>query len=45
MVTPERITSVHTLPPMVCDNGDQAQYLDITFLCRVVFGGGRPEPI
>ncbi|ANW22375.1 NUDIX hydrolase [Streptomyces clavuligerus] len=38
VVSPERITSVYTLPPMVCDNGDQAQYLDITFRCRVVSG-------
>ncbi|MEV0279769.1 NUDIX domain-containing protein [Streptomyces sp. NPDC050610] len=41
VVTPERITSVHTLPPMVCDNGDKVQYLDITFLCRLESGEAR----
>ncbi|MEU7044733.1 NUDIX domain-containing protein [Streptomyces varsoviensis] len=41
VVAPERITSVHTLPPLVCDNGDQVQYLDITFLCRPLAGEAR----
>ncbi|HET6861261.1 MAG TPA: NUDIX domain-containing protein [Streptomyces sp.] len=38
LVAPERITSVYTLPPMVCANGDRVQYLNIAFRCRPVAG-------
>lgn len=41
LVAPERITSVCTLPPMVCANGDQVQYLNIAFRCRPVAGSAR----
>ncbi|MFJ5228994.1 NUDIX hydrolase [Kitasatospora sp. NPDC088391] len=40
-VRPERITSVVTLPPMVCANGDRAQYLNIAFRCRPLGGEAR----
>ncbi|WP_129338359.1 NUDIX hydrolase [Cellulomonas endophytica] len=38
----ERLTRVHTLPPMTYDNGDRAQYLDLTFALRWV--SGEPHP-
>ena len=38
---PERLTSVTVSPPIVHDNGDQAQYLELTFLCRAVGGEAR----
>ncbi|MBO3084636.1 NUDIX hydrolase [Cellulomonas fengjieae] len=38
----ERLAWVHTLPPMVYDNGDRAQYLDHTFRFRYV--SGEPFP-
>ncbi|MFJ8142274.1 NUDIX hydrolase [Streptomyces sp. NPDC096013] len=41
LVVPERITSVYTLPPGVCANGDQVQYLNIAFQCRPVAGHAR----
>ena len=37
-----RLAWVHTLPPMQYDNGDRAQYLDLTFACDYV--SGEPEP-
>ncbi|MFJ1758197.1 NUDIX hydrolase [Kitasatospora sp. NPDC088134] len=40
-VRPERITSMVTLPPMVCANGDRAQYLNIAFRCRPLGGEAR----
>jgi 8-oxo-dGTP pyrophosphatase MutT (NUDIX family) len=40
-VLPERITSVVTLPPIVCENGDQVQYLDVAFACSVISGEAR----
>jgi hypothetical protein len=40
-VIPERITSVLTQPPYTYPNGDQCEYLDITFLCRAVGGDAR----
>ena len=41
VVLPQRITSVCALPAMVCRNGDQVQYLDVTFRCRPVSGVPR----
>jgi 8-oxo-dGTP pyrophosphatase MutT (NUDIX family) len=40
-VVPERITSVFTQPPYTYPNGDQCEYLDITFRCRAVGGEAR----
>ncbi|MFJ5924960.1 NUDIX hydrolase [Kitasatospora sp. NPDC092948] len=37
-VRPERITSVHTLPASVCANGDQVQFLNVAFRCRLLAG-------
>jgi 8-oxo-dGTP pyrophosphatase MutT (NUDIX family) len=39
---PEALVRVHALPPMRYDNGDQSQYLDLTFRFRYV--SGRPYP-
>lgn len=38
----ERLVWVHTLAPMTYANGDQAQYMDLTFRCRWV--SGTPHP-
>ena len=38
----ERLAWVHTLEPMTYANGDQAQYMDLTFRCRWV--SGTPHP-
>lgn len=38
----ERLAWVHTLDPMTYANGDQAQYLDLTFRCRWL--DGEPHP-
>ncbi len=38
----ERLVWVHTLEPMTYANGDQAQYMDLTFRCRWV--SGTPHP-
>jgi 8-oxo-dGTP pyrophosphatase MutT (NUDIX family) len=40
-VVPERITSVFTQPPSAYPNGDQCEYVDITFRCRAVGGEAR----
>ena len=40
-VVPERITSVFTQPPMTYPNGDECEYVDITFRCRAVGGQAR----
>ncbi|MGX6602297.1 NUDIX hydrolase [Micromonosporaceae bacterium Da 78-11] len=40
-VVPERITSVFTQPPYTYPNGDECEYLDITFRCRLVGGEAR----
>ena len=40
-VVPERITSVLTQPPFTYPNGDECEYVDITFRCRVVGGEAR----
>jgi 8-oxo-dGTP pyrophosphatase MutT (NUDIX family) len=40
-VVPERITSVLTQPPYTYPNGDQCEYVDITFRCRPVGGEAR----
>lgn len=39
----ERLTSTWVTRPVVYENGDRAQYLDLTFLCRYV--GGDPRPV
>jgi ADP-ribose pyrophosphatase YjhB (NUDIX family) len=38
----ERLAWVHTLALMTYPNGDQAQYLDLTFRCRWI--SGKPHP-
>lgn len=40
-VVPERITSVWTQPPTTYPNGDQAEFVDITFRCRAIGGEAR----
>jgi 8-oxo-dGTP pyrophosphatase MutT (NUDIX family) len=40
-VVPERITSVLTQPTTTYPNGDQCDYVDITFRCRAVGGEAR----
>ena len=39
----ERLAWVHVLPPMRYDNGDLAQYLDLTFRCSYVSGDPIPD--
>lgn len=39
---PEALASVRSLPPMTYSNGDQSQYLDLTFRFRYV--SGEPHP-
>jgi 8-oxo-dGTP pyrophosphatase MutT (NUDIX family) len=41
MVVPERLTGVSVSEPIVHANGDRAQYLELTFLCRAVGGEAR----
>ncbi len=38
----DRLVWVHTLEPMTYANGDQAQYLDLTFRCLWVSGDPHP---
>ena len=38
----ERLAGVDVTAPVVYENGDRAQYLDITFRCRWVTGDPRP---
>ncbi|MGO4690211.1 NUDIX hydrolase [Glaciibacter sp. 2TAF33] len=38
----ERLAWVHSQPPMTYANGDQAQYLDLTFRCSWVSGDPYP---
>ena len=38
LIVPERLSSVGVSPMIEYANGDQAQYLDITFRCRAVGG-------
>jgi 8-oxo-dGTP pyrophosphatase MutT (NUDIX family) len=40
-VVPERVTSVLTQPTVTYPNGDQCEYVDITFRCRAVGGEAR----
>jgi len=40
-VEPEKLTSVTVSPMLHYPNGDQAQYLDLTFRCRLVSGEAR----
>lgn len=40
-VVPERVTSVLTQPPNTYPNGDETEYVDITFRCRVTGGQAR----
>ncbi|MBV2365935.1 NUDIX domain-containing protein [Streptomonospora nanhaiensis] len=42
-VVPERIASVVTEPPFTYPNGDQVQFIDITFRCRAVGGRARAD--
>jgi ADP-ribose pyrophosphatase YjhB (NUDIX family) len=37
----ERLVSVSALPLMVCPNGDQVHWLDVTFRCRATDGQAR----
>lgn len=39
----ERLAWVHQIPRITYDNGDQADYLDLTFRC--VWVSGEPEPV
>jgi 8-oxo-dGTP pyrophosphatase MutT (NUDIX family) len=39
----ERLAWVHVLPPMRYDNGDLAQYLDLTFRCSYISGDPIPD--
>jgi 8-oxo-dGTP pyrophosphatase MutT (NUDIX family) len=41
VVTVERLVSVLSLNPAVYPNGDQVQFLDLTFACRRVSGTAR----
>ena len=43
VAVPERLAWVHALPPMVYENGDHAQYLDLTFRFRYVSGEPFPD--
>jgi 8-oxo-dGTP pyrophosphatase MutT (NUDIX family) len=38
-----RLAWVHALPPMQYDNGDRAQYLDLTFACGYLSGEPVPD--
>ncbi|MFH7334627.1 NUDIX hydrolase [Streptomyces sp. KHY 26] len=38
---PERVVLVQALQPVMYDNGDVCQYMDITFRCRAVGGEAR----
>jgi 8-oxo-dGTP pyrophosphatase MutT (NUDIX family) len=40
-VAVERLLSVEAWEPSVCPNGDQVQYLAMTYLCRAVDGQAR----
>lgn len=40
-VVPERVSSVLTQPPNTYPNGDQTEFVDITFRCRAVGGEAR----
>jgi 8-oxo-dGTP pyrophosphatase MutT (NUDIX family) len=40
-VAPEHLTSVTVSPEVTYPNGDQVQYLELTFRCRVVDGEAR----
>ena len=40
-VVPERVSSVLTQPPNTYPNGDQTEFVDITFRCRVIGGEAR----
>lgn len=42
IVRAERLVWVHVLEPIVYANGDQAQYLDLVFVCRWL--SGTPAP-
>lgn len=38
----ERLAGVGVTPPVVYENGDRAQYLDLIFTCRWISGHPRP---
>ena len=40
-VVPERISTVLTQPPNTYPNGDQTEFVDITFRCRAIGGEAR----
>jgi 8-oxo-dGTP pyrophosphatase MutT (NUDIX family) len=40
-VVVERVTSIMTQPPVTYPNGDECEYVDITFRCRAVGGEAR----
>lgn len=42
-ISVDRLVSVGVTRKVVYDNGDQAQYLDLTFACRYL--DGEPEPV
>lgn len=41
-ISVDRLAGVHVTAPLVYDNGDRAQYLDLTFACRYLDGDPRP---
>ncbi|MBO0832046.1 MAG: NUDIX domain-containing protein [Actinobacteria bacterium] len=41
LAVPERLVAVTVSPPMTYPNGDQVQYLELTFRCRPVGGEAR----
>ena len=40
-VVPERLTSVLTQPPHTYPNGDECEFVDLTFRCRAISGEAR----
>ncbi|MFF9352759.1 NUDIX domain-containing protein [Streptomyces sp. NPDC014734] len=42
VAVPERLAMVHVTDPVVYDNGDQTQYLDLVFRCAWQSGDPRP---
>lgn len=43
VAVPERLVKVHVTDPVVYENGDRAQYLDLVFRCR--WESGDPAPL
>lgn len=42
VATPQRLAATTVVGPVVYENGDRSQYLDLTFRCRWVSGEPRP---